>query len=174
MEEEASGSGRTARRIGLGAAFVIAWVALGITLGLGYAFDRVLESVAVCIFFGPFFLYRLFKGALDLGREAKADHAASHALPWGLEAFTRGYASARGLAVEDRDAFRRRFESPVPGTPLKVLRGAGCRLVLWADYSDVTRRRYHLIGVGKRTVAHEVDDAGRSVANLDRLAAEVC
>ena len=174
VEEEAAGSGRSARRIGLGAAFVIAWIALGITLGLGYAFDRVLESVAVCIFFGPFFLYRLFKGALELGREAKADHAASHALPWGLEAFTRGYASTRGMVPEDRDAFRRRFESPVPGTPLKVLRGKGCRLVLWADYSDVTRRTYHLIGVGKRIVAHEVDDAGRSIANLDRLAAEVC
>ena len=165
---------RFAGRVGFGAALVIAWIALGITLGLGYAFDRVLESVAVCIFFGPFFLYRLFKGARDLGREARADHAASRALPWGLEAFARGYASARGMVLEDRDAFRRRFESPVPGTPLKVLRGKGCRLVLWADCSDVTRRTYHLIGVGKRTVAHEVDDAGRSAANLDRLAAEVC
>jgi hypothetical protein len=46
--------------------------------------------------------------------------------------------------------------------------------VLWTDDSDLTVRRFHLIGVGSRTVAHEVDDAGRSAANLDRLAAEVC
>jgi hypothetical protein len=77
------------------------------------------------------------------------------------------------MQLEDRDAFRRRFDSPVPGVPLKVLRGDRFRLVLWADYSDVTRRTHHLIGIGARTVAHEVDDDGRSAANLDRLAAEV-
>ena len=77
------------------------------------------------------------------------------------------------MQLEDRDAFRRRFDSPVPGTPIKVLRRDGCRLVLWTDHSDLTARRFHLIGVGARTVAHEVDDAGRSFANLDKLAAEV-
>ena len=154
---------------------MIAWVALGITLGLGYAFDRVAESVVVCVFFGPFFLYRLFKGALALGREAQGrprGRARAAVGAGGLRARLRERRA--GWSLEDRDAFRRRFESPVPGTPLKVLRGKGCRLVLWADYSDVTRRTYHLIGVGARTVAHEVDDAGRSAANLDRLAAEVC
>ena len=33
------------------------------------------------------------------------------------EAFARAYAAARGMQLEDRDAFRRRFDSPVPGTP---------------------------------------------------------
>ena len=134
------------------------------------------ESVAVCVVFGPFFLYRLFKGALDARPRGEGrPRALARALAVGARGLrARLRRPPAGWSLEDRDAFRRRFESPVPGTPLKVLRGKGCRLVLWADYCDVTRRTYHLIGVGKRTVAHEVDDAGRSAANLDRLAAEVC
>jgi hypothetical protein len=137
-------------------------------------FDSLVESIAFVVVFGPFFVYGLFRAAWRAGSEVRAEHTATHAGPWAVEAFARGYAVARGMQLEDRDAFRRRFASPVPGVPLKVLRGDGCRLVLWLDPSDLTRRTYHLIGIGARTVAHEVDDAGRSAANLDRLAAEVC
>ena len=174
VDAEASGSGRFARRIGLGAAFVIAWVALGITLGLGYAFDRVARVGR---------RLRRLRAVLPLPPVQGRAGARPRGQGRPRRARTRCRGGSRpsraatpppaGWSLEDRDAFRRRFESPVPGTPLKVLRGKGCRLVLWADYSDVTRRTYHLIGVGERTVAHEVDDAGRSAANLDRLAAEV-
>ena len=170
---EANGSGRTVRRYALAAAGVVALVALGVTLAVGMAFDSLIGSIAFVVVFGPFFVYRLFRAAWRTGSEVSTDHTTAHAGPWAVEAFARGYAAARGMQLEDRDAFRRRFDSPVPGVPLKVLRGDRFRLVLWADYSDVTRRTHHLIGVGARTVAHEVDDAGRSAANLDRLAAEV-
>ena len=170
---EAKGTGRSARGVALAFAVVIALVALGVTLAVGLAFDSIVGSIAFIVVFGPFFLYRLFKGAWETGTELSADHTATRAGPWGIEAFARGYAGARGMQLEDRDAFRRRFDSPVPGVPLKVLRRDRCRLVLWLDPSDLTARRYHLVGIGARTVAHEVDDAGRSAANLDRLAAEV-
>ena len=173
VAHEASGSGRLVRRFTLAAAALIALAALGITCAIALVFDSVVGAIAFIVIAGPIFLFRLIRGALRAGSEASADHVAARATPWGIEAFARGYAASRGMQLEDRDAFRRRFASPVPGAPLKVLRGDRCRLVLWADYSDVARSTYHLIGVGARTVAHQVDDAGRSAANLDRLAAEV-
>jgi hypothetical protein len=174
VADEAKGSGTRARKVLIPAAIVLSLVLAALILGIGLAFDSLVGAIAFIVVFGPFFLWRLFRGAWQAGGEVAADHTAAHAGPWGAEAFARAYAAARGMKLEDRDAFRRRFDSPVPGTPVKVLRGDGCRLVLWTDDSDLTVRRFHLIGVGSRTVAHEVDDAGRSAANLDRLAAEVC
>ena len=174
VADEAKGSGSKARKVLIPAAIVLSLVIGAVILGIGLAFDSLVGAVAFIVVFGPFFLWRLFRGAWQAGSEVAADHTAAHAGPWGAEAFARAYAAARGMELEDRDAFRRRFDSPVPGTPVKVLRGDGCRLVLWTDDSDLTVRRFHLVGIGSRTVAHEVDDAGRSAANLDRLAAEVC
>jgi len=173
VADEAQGSGHSARKVLLPAAVVLSLVLGAIILGAGYAFGSLAGAVVFIVVFGPFFLWRLFRAAWRTGDEVTADHTAAHAGPWATEAFARAYASARGMQLEDRDAFRRRFDSPVPGTPIKVLRRDGCRLVLWTDHSDLTARRFHLIGIGTRTVAHEVDDAGRSFANLDKLAAEV-
>jgi hypothetical protein len=173
VADEAGDSGRSARKVLLPAAIVLSLVLGAVILAVGYAFDSLAGAIVFIAVFGPFFLWRLFKGAWQTGGEVAADHTAAHAGPWGTEAFARAYAAARDMELEDRDAFRRRFDSPVPGTPIKVLRRDGCRLVLWTDDSDLTARRFHLIGVGARTVAHEVDDAGRSSAKLDALAAEV-
>ena len=120
---------------------------------------------------------------LEAGREASEDHLAARATPWGIEAFARGYAAQHGLQLEDRDAFRRRFDSPVPGEPLKVMFGpiadgvpAG-RLVLWLDKLDLTVKRYFVLAVvpgphGPEVVSREVSDAERSAATLDALASD--
>ena len=71
----------------------------------------VVSSLLFIVVFGPFFLWRLFRAAWRTGDEVTADHTAAHAGPWGTEAFARAYAAARGMRIEDRDAFRRRFEA---------------------------------------------------------------
>lgn len=173
LGEEAAASGSSVRRIAMAAALVLAVLGLAAIAALG-AFFGWPAALGALIVVGPLFVFRLLRGAWRTGAEASADHLAARTTPWGLEAFARGYAAERGMVLEDRDAFRRRFDSPVPGVPLKVLRGGGRRLVLWLDTSDLAAKRHVLIGIGPAGVVHhQVDDAGRSVANLDRLAAEV-
>ena len=122
--------------------------------------------------------------------------AARSRLP-GLEAFAREYARSRGMALEDRDEFRRRFTSPIPGAPLKVLYGVlggevSGRLVLWIARDERWQVQYWNMAVvpaaasgvpgvlpGFRVervgnmlvVAEPVPDEGRSVERLDALRA---
>jgi hypothetical protein len=172
------------RAIVAGAAVVITIFALAAVILGGRLFgDNSLEIAGFIAICAPFFLWRLVRGVLEAGREASEDYLAARATPWGIEAFARGYAAQRGLQLEDRDAFRRRFDSPVPGEPLKVMFGpiadgvpAG-RLVLWLDKLDLAVRRYFVLAVvpgphGPEVVSREVSDAERSTETLDALAAE--
>ena len=153
-------------------AIVIAVVALGLTLGVGLPSTASSARSPSSSSSGPFFLYQLFKGAWEAGTGEVADHTGTRAGPWGMEAFARGYAGARGMG--SRTATR----SAAASTPRarRAAQGAARRplpagAVVRPERPD--RAPLHLIGVGARTVAHEVDDAGRSAANLDQLAAEV-
>jgi hypothetical protein len=118
---------------------------------------------------------------------------------FGLEAFAAGYASARGLELEDPDELRRRIALPFPGYPEYCMRGRLAqsvegRLVLWLNHLDMTERPYVNVALvparagadpaptppfelaledGWLVVAERVDAAGRSVARLDALATEV-
>jgi len=165
------------------AAVVTILVAAAVVLGGRLFGDNNVEIAAFILISAPFFLWRLGRSVLHAGREASDDHIAARATPWGIEAFARGYAAQRGLQLEDRDAFRRRFDSPVPGEPLKVMFGpiaAGApagRLVLWLDKLDLAVKRYFVLAVvpgphGPEVVSREVTDAERSAATLDALAAE--
>ncbi len=184
VRHEARGTGRGVRAIVAGAAVVITILALAAVILGGRLFgDNSLEIAAFIAVCAPFFLWRLVRGVLEAGREASDDYLAVRATPWGIEAFARGYAAQRGLQLEDRDAFRRRFDSPVPGEPLKVLFGpiadgvpAG-RLVLWLDKLDLAVKRYFVLAIvpgphGPEVVSREISDAERSTATLDALAAE--
>jgi hypothetical protein len=134
--------------------------------------------------------------ARRMARDAKALDVGRRSVSWGLEAFAREYARTRGLALEDRDEFRRRFDSPIPGAPLKVmfgsLGGARGRLVLWVDRTDHPAPRFWNLAVVPRPaviphlasyrtevrgdvliVAEEVPSEGRSLDRLDALSAAV-
>jgi hypothetical protein len=130
-------------------------------------------------------------------RRRAAARAQSETQVQGLDAFVAGYAAARGLAVEDRDAFRRAFAAPVPGVPLRAMAGrlgtAGVpgHLALWFDRTDVTSTRYALVAVvaaGPATTVPGYESAvvhgllwawepvakqDRSAARLDALAATI-
>jgi hypothetical protein len=172
------------RAIVAAAAVVITILVLAAVILGGRLFgDNSLEIAGFIAICAPFFLWRMVRGVLEAGREASEDYLAARATPWGIEAFARGYAAERGLQLEDCDAFRRRFDSPVPGEPLKVMFGpiadgvpAG-RLVLWLDKLDLAVKRYFVLAVvpgphGPEVVSREVSDAERSSATLDALAAE--
>jgi hypothetical protein len=131
-----------------------------------------------------------------MARDAKAVDVHHRSVSWGLEAFAREYARTRGLALEDRDEFRRRFDSPIPGAPLKVmfgsLGGGRGRLVLWLDRTGHPAPRFWNLAVVPRPavipdlapyraevrgdvliVAEEVPSEGRSLERLDALSAAV-
>ena len=178
----------------------IALVAGGILLGLW-----VLIDLAVLALFGspPVVLWiativsalillpGLFGGARSVGADVIASHIGSRARPWGVEAFARGYAAARRMSLEDIDEFRQRFDSPLPGRPLKVLYDAiGLRLVLWLSRYELPPQHWlmavlpapatapapvdgYVVEVrgGCLVIAVQVGDDGRSGAALDTLAA---
>lgn len=118
----------------------------------------------------------------------------------GFEAFVSGYAGDRGYEVEDPDELRRRVAFPFPGLPQACLRGyrggsVPGHIVLWRDGTDVSERCFLNLALVQPppggaasasaaapfavstaddwlVVSERVDQAGRSVAHLDALAAE--
>ena len=99
------------------------------------------------------FLPFTIRAAWKAGREFGEDDLSFRSRHLGLEAFSRGYASARGLALEDRDALRHRLDPPLPGAPLRSWHGrlgaTGVmgRLVLWIDRTEAGTTDYSLIAV---------------------------
>jgi hypothetical protein len=173
LAAEAAATGRSVRRLTLLVGVVFGALVLSACLALATLAAGTRVGVALFLLvFGPPYVWRLARAAYRAKREEAAAYVGARALPWGIEAFARGYAQARGLALEDPGAFRRRFAAPLPGLPLAVLRGEGVRLVLWADPSDLAGTRHHLVAVGARTVVRAVDARAWSAAQLDALAAE--
>jgi len=181
-------------------ALVVALLALAGTVAMGKLVgDAPLWTLGVVVVGAPFVVFRLVHGVHTMGREAAGAHTALRATPWGIEAFAREYARTRGLTLEDRDAFRRGFDSPVAGMPLKVFGGQIAervrgRLVLWLDPTDLSAKSYWLLAVvpsagdaapqppagapysagprgGALVLSLEVPDGGRTAGNLDVLAA---
>lgn len=90
-----------------------------------------------------------FSFARSAGRDTTAGLDIAQAGPWGPEAFTRGYAAARGLRLEDADAFRHHLPSPVAGRPLRAMhgdlgRGVSGHAALWLD---TVGGKYYVIAV---------------------------
>ncbi len=139
---------------GLGVALFIVLTLIGLA-GIGAAWlalpelrpELVLSAAGLLFIFLPGGLIAAWRA----GREVHDDEVSVRALPWGIEAFAREYAAARGLRLEDPDAFRHRFPSPFPGAPLRVMHGELSPgvpgwVALWND--DVwPQRRHRLVAV---------------------------
>jgi hypothetical protein len=199
----AAGAGRRAGRIAGGIALVLgvgaslAWVALWLALAAWFG-----ASPPIALVMGAGGVIALLVVSVRAAGSASGgtshDHVVARARPWGMEAFAREYARSRGLRMEDVDAFRHRFDAPLPGRPIKAFHGDlgdGVRghLAIWQDPTSPGRQRHWLLAVvrapsalpsvapgyvaelrsGALVVAREVAESDRSLAALDALAAAV-
>ena len=189
-----SSTHRRVSTIALMVLFVFGLVWFGVDALLAFAFDMPYEALVVGVI-GLLGAPAAIHAALRFGREAAADDVAVRSNLPGLEAFAREYARSRGMALEDRDEFRRRFASPIPGAPLKVIYGnlgdgVSGRLVLWISRTDAWEVRYWNMAVvpapaaaaampgylveragAALVIAEQVPDEGRSIERLDALRA---
>jgi hypothetical protein len=192
------GGGRISRwevnRLALIAVFVIGVIGFGVAAFLAFVQGDKLEGAAVaaaCIIGAP----NAIRAALHAGDDIEEAQAGVGIDLLALDVFAREYARSRGMAVEDRDEFRRRYASPIPGTPQKVIygplgEGVTGRIVLWIARDDRFGVNYWNLAVlpapdapvvppgytahaagGVLTIAEQVPDEGRSVDRLDALRA---
>jgi hypothetical protein len=172
----------------------VLWFGIGALLALAFGlYLEALIEIAIGLFGAP----RAIRAALRAGRETADEGVAARSRLPGLEAFAREYARSRDMALEDRDEFRRRFASPIPGAPLKVLYGklggeVTGRVVLWIARDDRWQVQYWNLAVVPApagdaagvlpqfrvervgdvlVIAEPVPDEGRSVERLDALRA---
>jgi hypothetical protein len=179
------------------------WVLLLGLLGsvlwvLGAIFFARLLDDPIALIAAPFgFLYGVYKTvriAFESADEVAHDEVMAQVGPWSLEAFARGYARARGLTIEDPDALRHRFTSPVGGRPLRAMQGdlgGGVQghVALWRDWVANAHWLVAVVGAppgepratppyqaarsGRLlVVGRQVGDEQRSAAALDALLAE--
>jgi hypothetical protein len=187
---------RTVSGIALLALFVggVLWFGFGALLALAFGlYLEALIEIAIGLFGAP----AAIRAALRAGRETADDSVAARSRLPGLEAFAREYGRSRDMALEDRDEFRRRFASPIPGAPLKVLYGklggeVTGRVVLWISRDERWQVQYWNMAVVPApagdaagvlpqfrvervgdvlVIAEPVPDEGRSVERLDALRA---
>ena len=163
------------------------WIGLETGMAQGGAITAIFVVVVVA---------GILRSVFGVAREVARDEVDARALPWGLEAFLRGHAAARGLTLEDPDALRRRFAGPLRGRAVGALHGrlAGRvdgHLVLWREpgagtpaqqwllaivpspgHLPATAAPYHAVIRGDLlVVGAPVEERDRSAAALDRLAA---
>src|SRR3954447_21959809 len=165
-------------------------IAAALIFVLGLPIEGIALAVA-CLIAAP----RALRAALQTGRETDQEELEAHSNLPALEAFAREYARSRGMALEDRDEFRRRFTSPIPGAPLKVMYGrigadVTGRIVLWIARDERFVVQYWNMAVVPApagepagvlpsfrvervgdvlVVAEPVPDEGRSAERLDAL-----
>lgn len=199
--QDVRGAERTARIVRTvalltGLAIVAAFVAADVLVLV--VFDVNVATQAVVVAFTLLVMVPgVLRGARHVAGIAGRQHVAARAVPRGRAAFLDGYAARHGLRVEDPDALRRAFDSPLPGTPIGVLHGTLApgvdgRLVLWRDRTDEAARRAMLLAIvpadgpapaaldaavheraGARVVVHAPlpDGDPWTAAELDRLRA---
>jgi hypothetical protein len=187
-------TGREVTRFILVILLVVGVAGFAIAAALAFLLDMPIEGAAVavaCVVAAP----RALRAALQTGRETDEVAEENASLLPGLEAFAREYARFRGMALEDRDEFRRRFASPIPGAPLKVMYGhlggeVTGRIVLWIARDERFTAQYWNMAVvpapagdvpgllpnfrveragSALVIAEQVPDEGRSVERLDAL-----
>jgi hypothetical protein len=166
----------------------------GFDVALALVFDMPFEALVVAIV-GICGIPVAVRAAWRAGKETADDDVAARSRLPGLEAFAREYARSRGMALEDRDEFRRRFASPIPGAPLKVMYGTlggevTGRVVMWMARDERWEMRYWNMAVvpapegeaagvlpqfrvdrvdNMLVITEPVPDEGRSVERLDAL-----
>jgi len=107
--------------VGLGVlALVLAGLAGAVWLGLqtGLAAGGAITAIFVVVVVAA-----VLRSAFRAAHEIARDEIDARARPWGLEAFLRGHAAARGLTLEDTDQLRRRFTGPLRGRPMGAMHG---------------------------------------------------
>jgi hypothetical protein len=194
--EDAARTGRTVS----GAAFLVLvvvgliWFAGDALLAVAlHQYGAALIAAVIGVGAIPFAI----SAARSAGKEEAEGQVADRSKLPGLEAFVREYARARGMALEDRDEFRRRFTSPIPGAPIKVMYGrlggdVTGRLVLWMSRGERFEAQYWNMAVvplpagaivpsipgyqamragDALVLAEPVPNEGRSVERLDALRA---
>jgi hypothetical protein len=170
----------------------VIWFSIDALLALAFH-DHLAALIAAVV--GVAAIPWAVSAARRTGREEAQSQVESRSKLPGLEAFVREYARSRGLVLEDRDEFRRRFASPIPGAPLKVMYGllgaeVSGRLVLWMARDERWQMRYWNMAVvpappgdvpgvlpqfqvqrvgDALVVAEPVPYEGRSIERLDAL-----
>jgi hypothetical protein len=195
VAERAKGSGRRARGAILlfGLLGCVVW--FGLCLGGAKLFgEDPLYGLAFGAVTSLWGVWKVIGAAFEGGEEARADEVASQAWPWALEAFARGYTQARGLTLEDPAALRHQLAAPLAGRPLRVMGGDlgdGVRghVALWRDHKrdahwlvaavpapggpvEATPPYQATLAGATLVVGRQVDESGRSTAELDALLAE--
>jgi hypothetical protein len=194
--EDAAATGRTVSTAVFAVLVVVGLIWFSVDALLAVAFHDYLEAlVGAAIGVGA--IPWAISAARRTGRESADEQVASRSRLPGLEAFAREYARSRGMALEDRDEFRRRFASPIPGAPLKVMYGllggeVSGRVLLWIARDERWQAQYWNMAVvpappgdapgpapqfrveragGLLVIAEPVGNEGRSVERLDALRA---
>ncbi|MEA2126224.1 MAG: hypothetical protein QOI80_3006 [Solirubrobacteraceae bacterium] len=197
VSERAKGSGHRAR----GAILLFGLLGCVIWFGLCYWFIKLIDQDPLYgfAFAGVTSLIGIWKvigTAYESGEEVRAGEVMAQAGPWGLEAFARGYAQARGLALEDPEAFRHQLASPLAGRPLRVMGGdlgggVHGHVALWRDWTRDAHWLVAAVPAGDGTpeaappypatragatlvVGRQVGEDERSAAALDALITEAC
>jgi hypothetical protein len=190
-------TGREVTRLILIVLLVVGVVGFGLAAAMIFVLHWEIEGIALAASLtigAP----RALRAAFRSGEETDQEETETHSRLPGLEAFAREYARSRGMALEDRDEFRRRFASPISGGPLKVMYGSLAdgvtgRIVLWIQRDEMWQIQYWNMAVlpapsggvqaasapGYRVeqngdvmvIAEPVPDEGRSVERLDALRA---
>jgi len=97
--------------------FIFSLLVAAASLGLSLAFDDYPMPIAIVIAVVSVGLGALAANRIGFqtGQEAMDDRLKSSAVPWGIEAFARGYADHSGLVREDHEELRRRLSVPFRG-----------------------------------------------------------
>jgi hypothetical protein len=173
VRAQAKRSGARVGRI----AFVVSAIVAGLLVLIDVAAFALADEPPIILWIATGFgVLIALPGVFGATRVARCDVIASHiglrAGPWGIEAFARGYANPSRMRLEDVDEFRHRFDSPIPGRPLKVLRASDdLRLVIWLSRYELPKQHWLLaIAPDGEVTAQQVTDEGRSADALDALA----
>jgi len=179
--------------------FVFSLLIAAASLGLSLAFDQYPMPVAIVVAviavgFGAIAANRV---GLETGQEALDDRLSASSVPWGIEAFARGYAEHAGLTHEDQEEFRHRLEVPFRGRCQIAWQGdlnpgQPGHLSVWIDPSDTPEPpRFYLLAVtaetgaatpvgyeskeanGVRLTWQEVSSVQRAIHRLDQLRAAI-
>ena len=95
--------------------FIFSLLVAGASLAISWAVDELAVGIVVAVASVVLGIFGATRIGLETGQEALDDRLKSSAIPWGIEAFARGYAKHAGLTREDHEELRRRLAVPFRG-----------------------------------------------------------
>ena len=141
--------------------FVFSLLVAAASLGLSLAFKEYPTPIAIVVAvvsvgLGAITANRI---GLETGQEALDDRLKSSAVPWGIEAFARGYAEHAGLTREDHEELRRRLAVPFRGRCQiawqgELAPGRAGHLSVWIDATNTPEPpRFYLLAAAPKNGA---------------------